>query len=140
MDKQDKFDSESTDEDVQFFVVDDVTNWDDTPQEEKRPAPKRSVSTKRRVYHNEIERQRRNKINTWITELGQMILEKDHEGPPLSKIQILERTCEFVEKTKKKNKKMKDELQRTVCENRLLKYENEKLKKELKKQESEKKV
>lgn len=100
--------------------------------EEEAPRKHKPVTAKRRVYHNEIERQRRNKINTWITELGKLVPEEETEGAPSSKVQILERACQFVEDIKEKNDEMKKVLRQVTCENRSLKHENEKLKKQLK--------
>lgn len=79
-----------------------------------------------------VERERRNKINSWISELGKLIVEEE-DSPALSKIQILERACQYVEEVNSRNLQIKHELRQALSENRILTEENEKLKRELKK-------
>ncbi|XP_063707726.1 upstream stimulatory factor 2-like [Culicoides brevitarsis] len=115
-----------------------VPRTHDDEEEEQRPAKRSKTggSATRRVYHNEVERQRRNKINTWITELGKLVMDDDDDDtkqPALSKIQILEKACQQLEMIKKRNREVRFDLKRAECELRMLRSENEKLKKELNK-------
>lgn len=136
---QDKTEGDSNPLKCQFFVIksEKAKKRRETNCEIKKQNGKGTVKTKRkdngnrRVYHNEVERQRRNKINAWITELGKLIVKEDSDR--LSKIQVLEQACQYVEDSKAKSLQMRNELRKVTCQNRVLIEENEKLKKELRK-------
>ena len=53
---------------------------------------------RRRATHNEVERRRRDKINTWIVKLGNIIpdCQNDASKPSQSKGGILAKACDYI--------------------------------------------
>ncbi|XP_034832578.1 upstream stimulatory factor 2 isoform X2 [Maniola hyperantus] len=74
-----------------------------SPQIEKTITKKRD--DKRRATHNEVERRRRDKINTWIGKLAALI---PHSGLPdsASKGGILAKACDHITELTEKQKKL----------------------------------
>ncbi|XP_043471178.1 upstream stimulatory factor 2-like isoform X2 [Leptopilina heterotoma] len=79
---------------------------------------------KRRTTHNEVERRRRDKINTWITMLGKLLPkyknndvgDSKNNFESQSKGGILSRACDYIRELKETNKT----LDRRVVENKHL--------------------
>lgn len=89
----------------------------------------------RRATHNEIERRRRNKINNWIVEIGELIPE-DRDSPlrneSTSKTSILSRACQYIVDLKESNIELAHEVSRYRVMYSSLEEENVKIKEELK--------
>lgn len=75
---------------------------------------------RRRATHNEVERRRRDNINTWIMKLGKLLPDTeapaDVNAPPLGKGQsqskggILAKACEYVVELREENQKLVERL------------------------------
>lgn len=104
---------------------------------------------RRRVTHNEVERRRRDKINTWITKLGKLL--PDYEQNTIgegdvktnfelqSKGGILERACEYITELRD----VQENLQQSLDENAQLLEEAKTLRQvvsQLRKENSELKI
>ncbi len=90
---------------------------------------------RRRATHNEVERRRRDTINTWIMQLGKLIPEVDlddpDKGPPkgggMSKGGILAKACDYVSDIRAENAKLTDK----VSMFDMVSMENERLRSQL---------
>lgn len=91
---------------------------------------------RRRATHNAIERRRRDKINNWITKLGNIIPSMCEAGTRhgsidgLSKGGILAKACEYITELKDANESLhqtREELKAITKENIRLRKENEDL-------------
>ncbi|XP_076278223.1 upstream stimulatory factor 1 isoform X2 [Lasioglossum baleicum] len=96
---------------------------------------------RRRVTHNEVERRRRDKINTWITKLGKLLpdYEQNTIGEGDSKGGILERACEYITELRD----VQENLQQSLDENAQLLEEAKTLRQvvsQLRKENSELKI
>ncbi|XP_014470077.1 PREDICTED: upstream stimulatory factor 1-like isoform X3 [Dinoponera quadriceps] len=79
---------------------------------------------RRRVTHNEVERRRRDKINTWISKLGNLLPDCDQNangegdgkanGESQSKGGILARACEYIVKLREDKEKLTQSLEENV--------------------------
>ncbi|XP_042221914.1 upstream stimulatory factor 2-like isoform X1 [Homarus americanus] len=127
----------------QFYVISDVlTNT--TPRNlaprtsESVMSPRFGGSTreeKRRVTHNEVERRRRDKINTWICRLAKIIPDcpEAHSKSSQSKGGILAKACDYISELRIHNEQLTErmkETQRREMDFELLKQEVEVLKNE----------
>lgn len=107
---------------------------------------------KRRATHNEVERRRRDTINTWIDKLGKMLPDSDtskessspgqqtgNKTTAQSKGGILAKVCDYINELNRSNRRLQEELElsgsdETVRLRRqveLLEADNEKLRKTL---------
>ena len=90
---------------------------------------------RRRATHNEVERRRRDNINTWIEKLGRLIPEADDAGNGAggglsntnsggknsrSKGDILARACEYIDRISSENARLEEHLDELRAENDLL--------------------
>jgi len=81
---------------------------------------------RRRATHNEVERRRRDMINTWIMKLGKLMPpgeENPSKGGSQSKGGILAKACEYVQELRNTNLHLGE----TVKEGEILMVENERL-------------
>ncbi|KAG7168846.1 Upstream stimulatory factor 2-like [Homarus americanus] len=90
---------------------------------------------KRRVTHNEVERRRRDKINTWICRLAKIIPDcpEAHSKSSQSKGGILAKACDYISELRIHNEQLTErmkETQRREMDFELLKQEVEVLKNE----------
>jgi len=116
----------------------------------EKPTTFTSTTERRRATHNEVERRRRDTINSWIMKLGKLIPDQfnpdhpaggggggDGSGPPrtslMSKGGILARACDYLTELRKSN----HELTRQVAKAEDLQLMNEKLLEELEAVKSE---
>lgn len=101
-------------------------------------APRIGTSTreeKRRVTHNEVERRRRDKINTWITRLAKIIPDcpEAHSKNNQSKGGILAKACDHIHDLRIQNEQLQERLkdhQRRDMDYDILKQEVDVLKNE----------
>ncbi|XP_068236563.1 upstream stimulatory factor-like isoform X1 [Palaemon carinicauda] len=126
----------------QFYVISDVlTNTSPrnlAPRTSETLNPRLTGSTreeKRRVTHNEVERRRRDKINTWICRLAKIIPEcpEAHSKSAQSKGGILAKACDYIAELREHNEELMEkvkETQRRDMDFELLKQEVEVLKSE----------
>ncbi|XP_050718061.1 upstream stimulatory factor 2-like [Eriocheir sinensis] len=129
--------------DGQFYVISDVLTTT-TPRNlaprasESVISPRLTGSTreeKRRVTHNEVERRRRDKINTWIYRLAKIIPDcpEAHTKNSQSKGGILAKACDYITELRNHNDQLTErikETQRREMDYNLLKQELEVLKNE----------
>jgi hypothetical protein len=108
---------------IRFFTVNNG-NFLDLPA---------TRTDRRRATHNEVERRRRDNINTWIMKLGRLIPSEQESGPPkntnLSKGGILARACDYILELKGGNSQ-KQCTRDVELENERLKRQVEELKQE----------
>ncbi|CAH0400040.1 unnamed protein product [Chilo suppressalis] len=110
----------------EYYVISNPVEMFGPTQAQKKPNPRReamqnkAVTTKkrddkRRATHNEVERRRRDKINSWITKLAALV---PNSGLPdsASKGGILAKACDHITELTQKQKKLEK-----------LEVENEKL-------------
>lgn len=111
------------------------SNTNSTRTEKKQVAKR---DERRRATHNEVERRRRDKINSWIMKLGSIIPDAcespntRHAGPVdgLSKGGILAAACEYINELKEELTRHKLEVS-TLCEtSQFLMEENTRLQQE----------
>ncbi|KAK3873012.1 hypothetical protein Pmani_014971 [Petrolisthes manimaculis] len=131
----------------QFYVISDVLTNSSlrnlTPRASESTLNPRVVGTtreeKRRVTHNEVERRRRDKINTWICRLAKIIPDcpeahsKNSQFSSQSKGGILAKACDYITELKQHNEQLIERLkesQRREMDFELLKQEVEVLKNE----------
>ncbi|XP_053631274.1 upstream stimulatory factor 2 isoform X2 [Cherax quadricarinatus] len=127
----------------QLYVISDVlTNT--TPRNlaprtsESVMSPRLGGSTreeKRRVTHNEVERRRRDKINTWICRLAKIIPDcpEAHSKSSQSKGGILAKACDYISELRVHNEQLTERIKEThrrEMDFELLKQEVEVLKNE----------
>jgi len=96
-----------------------------------------STSDRRRATHNEVERRRRDTINSWIMKLGKLIPDlmsgpgggdQPNRATLMSKGGILARACDYLAELRQEN----HELSRRAARLEALEAENERLKGRLK--------
>lgn len=129
--------------DGQFYVISDVLTTTSPRNLAPRASesvmnPRLSSSTreeKRRVTHNEVERRRRDKINTWIYRLAKIIPDcpEAHTKNSQSKGGILAKACDYISELRSHNDLLTErvkESQRREMDFDLLKQELEVLKNE----------
>lgn len=129
---------------------------DHTGGSRQAPGPDRttftSTSDKRRATHNEVERRRRDTINTWIMKLGKLIPDlfaSSNDAEPnapsrssqMSKGGILARACDYISELRQDNHELQvsasnaealeGECERLREQLQALRAENEKLKRQL---------
>ncbi|KAK7079128.1 Upstream stimulatory factor 2 [Halocaridina rubra] len=126
----------------QFYVISDVlTNTSPrnlAPRTSENINQRLTGSTreeKRRVTHNEVERRRRDKINTWICRLAKIIPEcpETQSKNAQSKGGILAKACDYITELREHNEQLLEkvkETQRRDMDFELLKQELEVLKNE----------
>ena len=83
---------------------------------------------RRRETHNEVERRRRDTINTWIEKLGKLIPDLNDPGSVPSKAShskggILARACDYVQEAKRDLDDVAEKAETTVLENERLRME-----------------
>ncbi|XP_045592720.1 upstream stimulatory factor 1 isoform X4 [Procambarus clarkii] len=128
----------------QFYVISDVLT-NSTPRNlaprtsESVMSPRLGGSTreeKRRVTHNEVERRRRDKINTWICRLAKIIPdcpEAHSKSSQQSKGGILAKACDYISELRVHNEQLTERIKEThrrEMDFELLKQEVEVLKNE----------
>ncbi|XP_041373071.1 upstream stimulatory factor 2-like isoform X2 [Gigantopelta aegis] len=130
----------------QFYVM---MSPQDVLQGQRNIAPRTSFSPKiegrstrddrRRATHNEVERRRRDKINTWIVQLSKLVpditLESTKSGqiPASSKGGILAKACDYITELRNANARMGESLkdtERISVDAELLRQQCEELKQE----------
>ncbi|XP_071521091.1 upstream stimulatory factor 2 [Panulirus ornatus] len=127
----------------QFYVISDVLT--NTSPRNLAPRTCESVMNprlggatreeKRRVTHKEVERRRRDKINTWICRLAKIIPDcpEAHSKNAQSKGGILAKACDYISELRVHNEQLTEKLketQRREMDFELLKQELEVLKNE----------
>ncbi|ESN91969.1 hypothetical protein HELRODRAFT_194459 [Helobdella robusta] len=70
--------------------------------------------SKRKATHNEVERRRRDKITTWIVQLGSMLPASLSEKQNDSKGDILSKVCEFIQELQAKNQQLKESMEHLI--------------------------
>ncbi|KAG1675011.1 Upstream stimulatory factor 2 [Nymphon striatum] len=90
---------------------------------------------RRRATHNEVERRRRDKINTWIMKLAKIIPEctGDHSKQGQSKGGILSKACDYIQELRTANSRLPEvikENERLSVDIELLRQQYEELKSE----------
>ncbi|KAJ8316174.1 hypothetical protein KUTeg_006188, partial [Tegillarca granosa] len=91
-----------------------------------------SRDDRRRATHNEVERRRRDKINTWIVQLSKIVPECAQEQSK-SKGGILSKACDYINELKTANTRMAESLKETerlTVDAELLRQQCEELKNE----------
>jgi len=83
---------------------------------------------RRRATHNEVERRRRDTINTWIEKLGKLIPDLNDPGSVPSKAShskggILARACDYVQEAKRDLDDVAEKAEATALENERLRME-----------------
>ena len=83
---------------------------------------------RRRATHNEVERRRRDTINTWIEKLGKLIPDLNDPGSVPSKSShskggILARACDYVQEAKRDLDDVAEKAEATALENERLRME-----------------
>ena len=83
---------------------------------------------RRRETHNEVERRRRDTINTWIEKLGKLIPDLNDPGSVPSKAShskggILARACDYVQEAKRDLDDVAEKAEATALENERLRME-----------------
>jgi len=100
---------------------------------------------RRRATHNEVERRRRDKINSWITKLGKLLPESGDPGKAnQSKGAVLSQACDYVQDTRgiqqkfselfRDNEKLHEDIKMLKQSNEALVTANQLLKAHLKSQ------
>eukprot|EP00794_Sanderia_malayensis_P011332 gene11332-12517_t len=94
-----------------------------------------SRDERRRATHNEVERRRRDKINTWIMKLATIVpdCQEDQSKQGQSKGGILSKTLDYIGKLRTTNERLADTLkdhERVVVENQVLRQQTEDLRRE----------
>lgn len=112
------------------------------PQDEQMSVEFRKVDPqrssrddRRRATHNEVERRRRDKINTWIMKLAAVVpdCQMDQSKQGTSKGGVLSKALDFIVKLRNQNDRMTDtikEQERILVENQVLRQQVEKLRHE----------
>ena len=90
---------------------------------------------RRRATHNEVERRRRDTINTWIEKLGKLIPDLNDPGSVPSKAShskggILARACDYVQEAKRDLDDVAEKAEATALENERLRMEADALRAE----------
>ena len=90
---------------------------------------------RRRATHNEVERRRRDTINTWIEKLGKLIPDLNDPGSVPSKAShskggILARACDYVQEAKRDLDDVAEKAEATALENERLRMEVDALREE----------
>ncbi|CAL4071569.1 unnamed protein product, partial [Meganyctiphanes norvegica] len=131
----------------QFYIVSDASNVLSPTGTQRSLAPRTSDQVitprlggntreeKRRVTHNEVERRRRDKINTWITRLAKIIPDcpESHSKNSQSKGGILAKACDHIHDLRIQNEQLQERLkdhQRREMDYDILKQEVDVLKNE----------
>lgn len=90
---------------------------------------------RRRVSHNEVERRRRDKINTWIHKLGKIMPDSVHNDTgktgQQSKGGILSKACDYITDIRTANQRLAEALRQSEHHVEELQTENAALRKEL---------
>jgi len=94
-----------------------------------------SRDERRRATHNEVERRRRDKINTWIMKLAAVVpdCQLDQTKQGTSKGGVLSKALDFIVKLRGQNERMSEtikEQERILVENQVLRQQVEKLRQE----------
>ncbi|KAG7317937.1 hypothetical protein KOW79_018972 [Hemibagrus wyckioides] len=90
---------------------------------------------RRRAQHNEVERRRRDKINTWIVTLSKIIPDcnMDSTKTGASKGGILSKACDYIQELRQSNCRLHEslhEVKRVQMDNEILRQQVEELKNE----------
>ncbi|XP_028831376.1 upstream stimulatory factor 2-like [Denticeps clupeoides] len=90
---------------------------------------------RRRAQHNEVERRRRDKINTWIVTLSKIIPDCDMDSSKTgaSKGGILSKACDYIRELRQSNQRLQEsfkEVEGVQVANELLRQQVEELKSE----------
>merc|ERR1712059_228414 len=91
----------------------------------KVDSPRSSRDERRRATHNEVERRRRDKINTWIMKLAGVVpdCQMDQTKQGTSKGGVLSKALDFIVKLRSQNERMSEtikEQERILVENQVL--------------------
>ncbi|KER20436.1 hypothetical protein T265_11018 [Opisthorchis viverrini] len=90
-----------------------------------------SKDIRRRVSHNEVERRRRDRINTWISELYKLLPpDEQAKSQYQSKGIVLKRVCEYFQNVDSMLKAANAAVEQTRVENGLLRQRNRELQQE----------
>lgn len=94
-----------------------------------------SRDDRRRATHNEVERRRRDKINTWIMKIAAVVpdCQMDQSKQGTSKGGVLSKALDHIVKLRQDNERMRDnmkEQERVLVENQVLRQQVEKLRQE----------
>lgn len=94
-----------------------------------------SRDERRRATHNEVERRRRDKINTWIMKIAAVVpdCQMDQSKQGTSKGGVLSKALDHIVKLRQENDRMRDsikEQERVLVENQVLRQQVEKLRQE----------
>ncbi|XP_063828840.1 upstream stimulatory factor 2-like isoform X1 [Ostrinia nubilalis] len=117
----------------EYYVISSPGEVFGPPAEKKvkrEPVPEKAITAKRRdekrrATHNEVERRRRDKINSWITKLAALV--PDAMADSSSKGCILSKACDHITDLTRKQKR----LEKLEVENKKLMLEVLRLKQEL---------
>ncbi|CAB3376843.1 Hypothetical predicted protein [Cloeon dipterum] len=96
---------------------------------------------RRRATHNEVERRRRDKINSWIMKLGKIIPDCGNEGGKQGQVNfegqskggILAKACEYITELRTLNQRMSENMkenERLVMQLEALRQQNDELRRE----------
>lgn len=101
----------------------------------KLDAPRTARDEKRRATHNEVERRRRDKINTWINKLAKVVPEcvQEQSKAGQSKGGILSKTVDYINELKLHNARMVETIkdtERLTIDTELLRQQVEELRQE----------
>ncbi|XP_078381690.1 upstream stimulatory factor 1-like isoform X2 [Oculina patagonica] len=101
----------------------------------KLDAPRTARDEKRRATHNEVERRRRDKINTWINKLAKVVPEccQEQAKTGQSKGGILSKTVDYINELKLHNARMVETIkdtERLTIDTELLRQQVEELRQE----------
>ncbi|KAK7158346.1 hypothetical protein R3I93_009530 [Phoxinus phoxinus] len=101
----------------------------------KMDSPRTPRDERRRAQHNEVERRRRDKINSWIVTLSRMIPDCGADGAKTaaSKGGILSKACDYIGELKQHKLRLQESLrraERAQVDNELLRHQIEELKSE----------
>jgi len=94
-----------------------------------------SRDERRRATHNEVERRRRDKINTWIMKIAAVVpdCQMDQSKQGTSKGGVLSKALDHIVKLRQENERLRDnikEQERVLVENQVLRQQVEKLRQE----------
>jgi len=94
-----------------------------------------SRDERRRATHNEVERRRRDKINTWIMKIAAVVpdCQMDQSKQGTSKGGVLSKALDHIVKLRQENERMREnmkEQERVLVENQVLRQQVEKLRQE----------
>lgn len=116
------------------FALESSENGEPVQRREMEPS-RTSRDERRRATHNEVERRRRDKINTWIMKIAAVIpdCQMDQSKQGTSKGGVLSKALDHIIKLRGENDRMHEtikEQERILVENQVLRQQVEKLRQE----------